>query len=232
MPFVLNAGQQWELRVSVTGPVGGFTQRYPLQANTPSQAELDAIMIVDALAHMLASGFAIYRAVIVNLQGLRQSIIINGYDSLPVLLDAETVLATEALANTQEVGLLVRFDNTDGVYVNRIFRGIRDSWVSDNLLTVTPSAAYAIGGPYINGAVIGEVIYGEDLAVPALDTSANIISNAMSIIRDKCYMLRQVGTTPKTWECHSFDNWSFSNISKRDTGARPGATRGRQASMS
>lgn len=205
------------LKIWINGPDYGWSEEYNLKTTNYTDSEAAALTLIKARARLLAANLSVANATITDKATKGDSLLVNGFDTGGIILDAETTFATDSLMNDPEVSLLYRFDTGGGHYINRHIRGLRDAWVADNALTVTVTGAYAIGGPYLTYATGG-----------ALDTSADVIANFISRLRDMTYLVTPSKDPLSPFTQTAFSYYQFRRISSRNVGKRFGNSKGRQ----
>lgn len=210
-----------ELKIFYNGADFGFSEIYALRAAGFTASESAALTLIDARRRLLASGINIVHAVLSDKATKGDSLVVQGYTSGNILLDAEDTAGTDDVMNDPQVGLLMRFDTGDGKFANRLIRGIRDSWVEDNKKTMDLGTDYAVGGPYLTYAVD-----------PALDTSEDVIGNYCAIVRDYTYLVRPSGNTLNPYDLNIFALWQYRRVGAHQVGKRFGASKGRQPAYS
>lgn len=205
----------------------GFAYDFNLGYLSYAAAEPVAVLINNAIARTLPSGFGIAHSVLSDLKVLRDSMVVNGYTLYGDIMDAEVAFATDSLCNDPEVSFLVRFTTGLGKYANRQFRALRDDAVVDNTKVTVFTAPYAVNGPYMNDVGAGPVY-------AAGDAAADVWANLFSIIRDKTVLLSP-STQPSgavLYYSYSFTGYAYRRISSHDVGKRFAPSSGKQANWS
>lgn len=210
-----------ELTVKMNGRTWGIQEKYPLKAQGYEAAETQALELITARERLMAYSVEIVHAVISDKATRGDSMIVNGYGAEGERLDDEEYWNVDAPLNDPDVGLRVNFATAEGQNSQRIFRGIRDSWVSDEKIVPTISDPYPVGGPYLAPA-----------EAPAQNSSGDVISNLFSQIRDKVWLVQPSGDEAQPYELTAFSEWQYLGIGARDVGARHGLSRGRQPAWS
>ncbi len=196
---------------------GGWSEKYNLNTTSYATAKTQFSQIITARAPLLSSDFRIVHAVISKKNIKGDSVFPMNQALLPPprKLDSES---TVGVCNAPDTSLLIRFDSGVGKFGNRHIRGTRDTWVTDDLLQITPTA-YAVGGPYLTYAT-----------PPTLDTSAHVLGNYLAIVRDLTCLFKQTAalTDPTPFTPYVFDFWQFQHVSAKDVGRRYSPSRGHQ----
>lgn len=205
----------WRGKLTIGSPYDSFTEIYDMApGSTKTQAQTALGLIMTARVPLLAGDMTIKRASLSNSNGERDKAppIGGAYD--PILVGAEVAIENSNLTGD---GLDFRFETLTGKFATKCIKGVRDSWIENNTFTITPSASYPIGGPY--------------LAYAAPDAEADLISNFLSIVRDKTalYVWDEDTDMYDNW---TFETWVFRMTSRRKIGGRFAFGRGRQRNFS
>lgn len=168
--------------------------------------------LVQARRMILADDFRIAYARVSKLDTAREAKAIVTSDQGPLNLDSEAgpPIAIES-CNEVKSCIHLRFETDDGNWANRFVRGVRDSWTSGALLTVTPSVPGSV--------LITDLVAGKTAAVAL----GSYIRTLLTI--DK-YRYKD-GTGPVTYTSKIWTSYALRGITSRDTGKPFGAGRGR-----
>lgn len=204
-------------KLTIVSGVDSFNEIYPFTPGTTrSQAQSGLGLIVKSRARLISGDLTIQKARVSLSGGVRDKFPTTGNtntDYAPFLIDAEVSAET---GNATGDGLDFRFETGDGKYATRAIKGVRDSWIAGNQFTVTPSASYSIGGPYLTYAVL-----------PLLDTAADVLSNYLSLVRDLT-ALYVFDSLTGLYQPYTFATWRFRRVTRRKVGGKYNLGRGRQ----
>lgn len=179
-------------------------------------------------AVILAYGWRIVAASVVNSLVPRRSRLPASYQTQGQLLGAEGVMATDALQNNPQAQLMYRFQTASGRYVVRGFRGIRDSWITGVGFEagVSPWGALdPIPGlvPAFPGLTTG---WATTPAQPAAGAAYTVALNAfLTIFGQYTCLVDTVGQPAGTPILRPFTEIYFDKVGSRDTG--PGVSFGK-----
>ncbi len=205
-------------KISINGPVGGFTEVYDFNfdAANVSYVRTQISSIATARAKLLAKNHAIVDVSLSAWSRTRDAYPPASYQATPELIGAE--MTNPEVCNNTGLGLLFRFNTGDGKFVNRLLRGVRDSLVTDNGYT---GAAFT-GAP--TGTILG--------SYTPPNTWADLLGNYLGLVRTlTSLMFFDDSNAPAVWTPYTFDSVMFRRVGSRDLGKRIGVSRGRQASM-
>lgn len=116
---------------------GGFSEIVKQNVTDYATANTNLGLITTERAHLLPYNAQVVHATNSLKAVKNDSSIPTGYSSQPILLDAEADATTDSLCNDRDVGLLFRFDTGVGKQQNKLLRMIRDSWVEDDVTSLT-----------------------------------------------------------------------------------------------
>ena len=226
MPAPVPNSDVFELRYSIDSPIDGFGEHHWIPTTDPAVARTYAKEILKARSYLLAKDFSIVRASLSRYEIFKDSLTPGAYPAIPVLLAA----ATDAGGviddcNNTGVGIEFRFITTSGHRRNMILRGVRDGWIKGNkeVSALLPAPNDAEVAPYITSIT----------AVSATTTSAAVLKNYLSLVRDLTCHVRSNPLYPITDPSNKYllETWNkfvYRFVGQHDTGEIKGATRGRK----
>lgn len=204
---------------------GGFSEKYIL--NVPSGGTLDdgkkiLFLICQYRAKILAGGYKIILASVVNSLIKRKTRMPVGHATAGILLSTESTIETQ---NNPQVAMWYRFQTATGRYVVRGWRGIRDLWVADNAL-LYGAGAY---DPIVATNPAWPTIPTTSFTTPALPVATNTYASAidafMKVLGNWTLMYDCRGATKTTGVLRPWSAVYFNHVGTHDTG--PGYSFGR-----
>lgn len=218
------------LKVFFNSIDSGFSETYNLDDISYALAETRSVLLIDARRTLLGNGLTIPYAVISEIGNPKDGMAPNGYGFVPLADSADAVAGTPDKINDPGTGLLWYFDTGLGFGVNRLFRGVRDTIISDNKTTLTLNGgAYAQNGPYLGGTAPPTYT-----AQPTGDAPADNWNNFIALARDLTFLVRPAPLTPATpynvvpFEVAVGGGVSYVRVGHRDVGKRWSPSKGRQ----
>lgn len=193
----------------------GWMESYVLKGSDYGQAWNSFVPVINYRAAILANSLFLSDWSVHNSYLLNDAHV--GTDSIsasPTLLDAET---TAEDYNAIEDALKVRLQTTDGKHSTRLIRGIRDSWIDEDVVGSDFAGVCALG--------VGVTVARAD-AMAAADAWASFVAS----LRDNTRLVRQA-TAPGPVYTNTFYNFTDAYTSPvavtRQTGRDPFASKGR-----
>lgn len=169
-------------------------------------------------AFLLGAGCVLSYARVSLASALRDSLMAINAPILPGLVDDEEDTPEEL--NSVQVGALVRMDDLAGKFATRAFRGLRDSWVTDQALTALLFAQQ-----------IGSDTAYTTVTPPTLFTASAAVANWYRWMKKNTVFARKVDSGGFIWQTFAMPSITFRKISSRDTGRPFGTSRGRAPSF-
>lgn len=137
----------------------GWSEKYPLLANAAASGAYNFSQVlsyfqdgVSRRAKLLGLGVNIVWARLTNSLTPHRSIAAISGPQAPILVDSES---TVGVINDIRDGYHFRLENASGFYGNRILRGLRDTWISDQdvqATTITTPPLDVTSGTYVGSA--------------------------------------------------------------------------------
>lgn len=204
--------------IKINGRIGGWSEKYRFNVGTNvTLAATRFAEIATARAKLLARYHSIVGSSLSVWSRTRDSYPQPTFQTGPELIGAE--MGDPETCNETGSGFLVRFNTNAGRFENRLIRGLRDSWIEDNVTTL---AAYTV---YADGAV--------PIAYNPPDSAVNLLGNYLALVRKHTQLfVASDDVLPDLFKVYSFETTQYRRVGKRDLGRRLGTGRGRQASMS
>lgn len=203
----------------------GWSEKYILNdATSPvPQTNVDAIANVNAgvlrRVKLLGAGCSVTYARISRASLARDSISVITAPVSAAMVDPEVALEK---INSVEVSAMIRSDDMAGKFALRGFRGLRDSWVTDqelasDLFGSNPDPDAALEVP-INPAT--------------LLTPAQAVKNWLIWLKANTVIAKASGIVLTPWRTYPLTRITFRKVSHRDTGRPFGTSRGRAPTFS
>ncbi len=216
-----------EGKLRINWPGGyGFSEDYKFDTTDFSVAKTNFTTIINYRVQLLALDFEVAFASLSQQTIKGDSVVPVGYEVASKLNDIEAALGSPIVenCNNPQTGLMYRFANGQGGWVNRVFRGLRDSWV-DNYVDLQTRTLYAPADP------LATIVDGMTSA-DAVGSFVEAVRRLTSLFKKRKKILWASLTVPE-WDVTAFetqanDGISFCRMAERDTGGGYSVSRGRR----